>query len=215
MRWSAGQTKVTSLLAGFPKEDRAQLIVRVVSEHALHATACPMLKAFLPQPAPMAGCAELLDGEISQHSYTAEFVRAGAGRVRTKPAVGDGCESSLPSHLERAPVVASSGTREVFDWVSDDIFDLKLRIHDFALQFRFLEIGEIRVRHRMAADLKTLRIEVAHLSGIKVTGRAQESSGEVEGCVEPRLAEHGYGGDKVGLAAIVKGDTNARLGRIA
>src|SRR6202140_428758 len=67
----------------------------------------------------------------------------------------------------------------------------------------------------MAADLKTLRIEVAYLSGIKVAGRAQESSGEVEGCVEAERAEHGRGGEKIGLAAIVEGDTNARLGRIA
>jgi hypothetical protein len=42
---------------------------------------------------------------------------------------------------------------------------LQLRIRDFALQFRFREIGEIRVRHRMAADLKTLRVETAHLAG--------------------------------------------------
>ena len=71
------------------------------------------------------------------------------------------------------------------------------------------------MRHRMAADLKTLRIEVAYLRGIKVAGRAQESSGEVEGCVEAELAEQGRGAEKIGLAAIVEGDTNARLGRIA
>src|SRR5712664_375872 len=116
-----------------------------------------MLKAFLPQPAAVACGAELLDGEISQHSYAAEFVRAGAGRVRIKLAVGNGCESGVPRHLERALGVASSRTREVFDWVSDDGFDLYLRIRDFAFQFRFGEIGEIRMRHRMAADLKTLR----------------------------------------------------------
>src|ERR1035438_3633843 len=67
----------------------------------------------------------------------------------------------------------------------------------------------------MAADLKTLRVEIAHLAGIEVTGRAQESGGEVEGCVEAELAEYGRGGDQVGLAAVVKGDTNAGLGRIA
>ena len=56
--------------------------------------------------------------------------------------------------------------------------------------------------------------ELAYLAGIEVTGRAQESSREVEGGVEAELAEHGRGGDKVGLATIVIGDTNARLGRI-
>src|SRR5216684_2580444 len=67
----------------------------------------------------------------------------------------------------------------------------------------------------MAADLKTLRVEIAHLSGGEVTRRAQESSSEVEGCVQAEFAEHGCGGDKIGLAAIVEGDTHARLGRIA
>src|SRR6202795_99049 len=71
------------------------------------------------------------------------------------------------------------------------------------------------MRHRMAADLKTLRVEIAHLSGSKVTRRAQESSSEVEGCVEAELAEHWCGGDKIGLAAIVEGYTDARLGKIA
>jgi hypothetical protein len=124
-------TKVTNIKGtlrvywrGFPQQDRAQLIVRAVSEHALHATASPMLKAFLPQPAAVADGAELLDGEISQHSYAAEFVRTGARRVRIKLAVGNGSESGVPRHLERALVVASSRTRKVFDWVSDDGFDL-------------------------------------------------------------------------------------------
>src|SRR5437899_9813692 len=112
--------------AGVPQQNRAQVIVRVVSEHALRAAASLMLKAFLPQPAAEAGGAELLDGEISQHSYAAEFVRAGAGRVRIKLAVGNGCESGVARHLERALIVASSGTREVFDRVSDDGFDLSL-----------------------------------------------------------------------------------------
>src|ERR1700694_1793153 len=71
------------------------------------------------------------------------------------------------------------------------------------------------MRHRMATDLKTLRVELAHLVGAEVTGRAQESSSEVEGCIEAELAEHGRGGDKIGLAAIVEGNTNARLSRIA
>src|SRR5258708_28587026 len=70
------------------------------------------------------------------------------------------------------------------------------------------------MRHRVTADLKALRVEVAHLTGIKVTGRAQESSGEVEGCIEAELAQHGRGGDKIGLATIVEGNTNTRLGRI-
>jgi hypothetical protein len=48
-------------------------------------------------------------------------------------------------HLERALVVAPSGTGEVFDWVSDDLFELELRIHDFAFQFRLLEIGEMEI----------------------------------------------------------------------
>ena len=51
--------------------------------------------------------------------------------------------------------------------------------------------------HRMAADLKTLRVEISRLAGTEVTGRAQKSSREIEGCVEAKLAEHGRGGDKV------------------
>src|ERR1700732_1784427 len=70
------------------------------------------------------------------------------------------------------------------------------------------------MRHRMAADLKTLRVEIARLDGTEVTRSAQESSGEVNGCVEAELAEHWCGGDKISLAAIVEGYTNARLGRI-
>ena len=71
------------------------------------------------------------------------------------------------------------------------------------------------MRHRMAADLKTLRVEILHLAGTEVAGRAQESSGEVKGCVEAELAKHRRGGGKISFAAIVEGDTNARLGRIA
>src|ERR1700730_15030161 len=71
------------------------------------------------------------------------------------------------------------------------------------------------MRHRMATDLKTLRVELAHLVGAEVTGRAQESSSDVEGCIEDELAEHGRGSNKIGLAAIIGGDTNAWLGRIA
>src|SRR5450631_4690887 len=67
----------------------------------------------------------------------------------------------------------------------------------------------------MAADLETLRVEIAHLDGVEVTGCAQESSGEVEGRVEAEFAEYWRGGNEVGLAAIVKGDAHARFGRIA
>ena len=88
--------------------------------------------------------------------------------------------------------------------------DLQLRIHHFALQFRLGEIGEIRMRHGMAADLEALGVQIAHLAAIEVAGRAQESGGEVKGGVETELAEHGRGGNEVGFAAIVKGDTNAR-----
>src|SRR5450755_4445100 len=70
------------------------------------------------------------------------------------------------------------------------------------------------MRHRMTADLETMRVEIPYLAGIEVTGRAQESRGEIERCVAAELAEHGCGGDEVGLAAIVKRDANARLGRI-
>src|SRR6202163_2135700 len=174
-----------------------------------------MVKAFLPQPVAVADGAELLDGEISQHSYAAEFVRTGARRVRIKLAVGNGSESGVPRHLERALVVASSRTREVVAWVFDNGFDLYLRIHAFALQFRFRHIGEIGMRHRMAADLKSLRVEIARLDGTEVTGSAHESSGEVKGCVEAELAEHWRGGDKISFAAIVEGDTNARFDGIA
>src|SRR5208282_2924817 len=130
-------------------------------------------------------------------------------------AVGNGSESGAARYLERAPIIASSGTGEVFDWVSDDLFDLELRLHDFTFQVWLGEIGEIRVRHRMAADLETLRVKIAHLAGIEITGRAQESSGEVESCAEAELAKHGRSSDKVGLAAIVERDANAGFGRIA
>src|SRR6202162_2439608 len=134
-----------------------------------------MLQAFLPPPAGPAGGGELLDGEISQHSYAAEVIRAGAGRVRIKLAVGNGCESGVARHLERALGVASSGTREGFGLGADDIFDLEPRSPDFALEFGFREIGEIRVGPLMAADLKPLRVEIVHLAGAEVTRRAQES----------------------------------------
>src|SRR5258708_34175926 len=70
------------------------------------------------------------------------------------------------------------------------------------------------MRHRVTADLKGLGVEIADLTGIKVTGRAQESSGEVEGCIEAELAQPGSSGDKIGLATSVEGNTNPRLGRI-
>src|ERR1019366_703398 len=200
--------------AVLPQQRRAQAIVGVVSERALHAPPSLMLQAFLPQPAALAGGAELLEGEVPQHGYAAEFIAAGAGRVRMKLAVGNRSESGVARHLQRALVIASSRTGEVFDGMTDNLFDLEFRLHDFAFQFRLREIGEIGVGHRMASDLETLRIELTYLAAIEVTGRVQKSSRGVEGGVEAELAEHGRGRDQVGLAAIVKRETDARLGRI-
>src|SRR5580658_943828 len=70
------------------------------------------------------------------------------------------------------------------------------------------------MRHRMAADLETLSVKIAHLAGIEVTRCSQKSCGEIESCVEAELAKDGRGGDKVSLAAIVKGDTNTLPSRI-
>src|SRR5260370_324809 len=121
-----------------------------------------------------------------------------------------------PADCEKLNNAKSSNNQRQVYWLGcPSKTERQLGIQDFALQFWLREIGEITVRHRMAADLKTLRVELAHLAGIEVTGRAQESSGEVEGCVEAKLAEHRCGGDNVGLAAIVKGHTNARLRPIA
>src|ERR1700688_2014340 len=68
--------------------------------------------------------------------------------------------------------------------------------------------------HRMAGDLETLCVQVAYLISVEVAGRAEKSSGQVEGGVEAELTKHWSGGDKVGLAPIVKGDTDTRFGRI-
>src|SRR5580658_4168708 len=67
----------------------------------------------------------------------------------------------------------------------------------------------------MAADLEALRIEVAHLAGIEVAGCAQESGGEVEGCVESKITEYGRRCNEIGLATIVESDTDILSGRIA
>src|SRR5208337_1027255 len=209
-----GEIGSRRLLAGFSQHDRAQVIVGLVSQRALHAAAGLMLKALLPQPAAVAVGAELVEGEVTQHGYAPEFVGAGGRRVGAKLAIGNSCESGLACHLQRTLVVTSSGAGEVFDGMSDDFFDVELGIHNFAFQFWFRKIGEVRVGHRMAADLETLRVQIAHLTGIEVTGRAQESSREVEGGVEAELAEHGRGGDQVGLATIVKGKAHARFSRI-
>ena len=55
---------MASVTGGFPQQNRAQTIVGVVSEHALHAAAGLMLKAFFFHNPRMAGGAELLDGEV-------------------------------------------------------------------------------------------------------------------------------------------------------
>src|ERR1700691_1789429 len=67
----------------------------------------------------------------------------------------------------------------------------------------------------MAADLETLRIEVTHLAGIEVAGCAQESGGEVEGCVESKITEYGRRCNQIGLATIVESDTDILSGSIA
>jgi hypothetical protein len=54
------------------------VIVGAVFEHALRAAASLMLEAILPQPAAVAVRAELLDGEVAEHDYAAEFVATGA-----------------------------------------------------------------------------------------------------------------------------------------
>src|SRR5258708_33821544 len=110
--------------AAAPQRYRWRRIVRERSKQALGAAAGLMLQAFPPQPAAVAGGGKLLNGEIAQHGYAAEFVRVCAGRVLPKLTVGHGCESGAPRHLERAPIVASSGTREMFDGGSNDGFDL-------------------------------------------------------------------------------------------
>lgn len=122
-------------MAVLPQQDGAQTIVGMVSERALHAAASLMLKALLPQPAALAGGAELLEGEVPRHGYATEFIGAGGGRIRIELAVGNGSESGVARHLQRALVVASSRTGEVFYGMTDNLFDLEFRIDDFAFQF--------------------------------------------------------------------------------
>src|ERR1019366_8513458 len=97
-----------------PQQCGAQAIVGVVSQRALHAPPSLMLQAFLPQPAALAGGAELLEGEVPQQGYVAEFIGAGAGRIRIKLAARNRAEPGLARHPQRALIVASSRTGEVF-----------------------------------------------------------------------------------------------------
>src|ERR1039458_4591728 len=126
-------------------------------------------------------------------------------------AVGDGLESGAACHRKGAAVLKSSRTGKMFHGMSHNFLNTVFCIYDFALQFRFRKIGEIGMRHRMAADLKALRAELARLFGIEVAGHSQKSSRQIESCVEAKFTKDGSGRDQVRLAAIVEGDADARL----
>src|SRR5208337_1443049 len=70
-RAESRETKVTSgrLLAGFSQPNRAQAIIGAVSEHVLGAAASLMHEAFLPQPAALAGGAELFPAGAAHNGH--------------------------------------------------------------------------------------------------------------------------------------------------
>src|ERR1700688_4582311 len=114
-----------------------------------------------------------------------------------KLAVGNGDEAGALGRLKCALVIAPTGTREMIDGVTDDIFGLKFCIDNFALQFGIRQIVEIGMGHGMAADLESLRIQFAHLMSVEVAGSSKESCGEIEGRVEAELAQHWGGCDEI------------------
>src|SRR6202166_3364828 len=129
--------------------------------------------------------------------------------------VSNGDETGVRSRLKCALIIAPTGTREMIDGVTDDIFGLKFCIDNFALQFGIRQIVEIGMGHGVAADLESLRIQFAHLMSVEVAGSSKESCGEIKGSIEAELAEHGGGSDEIGLAAIVKRNAHVAAGRIA
>ena len=123
------------------------------------------------------------------------------------------CQTDRVSDDEGIHVADGAGRRSV-RWCVRESLRSGVSRPRFRVQFRLRKIGETKSGSSNDSQSGSPVPELAYLAGIEVTGRAQESSREVEGGVEAELAEHGRGGDKVGLATIVIGDTNARLGRI-
>ena len=126
-----------------------------------------------------------------------------------KLAVGYGRKSRLLSHPKGVLIVPTARTREVLDRMSDNPFDLGFRIHNFVSQGGLVEIGKIRMRHRMTPNLESLRIEFPHLCRFEIAGSAQELRSKKESRVEPRFAQHRSSSNQIGFASIVECDADA------
>src|SRR5208282_5134146 len=68
--------------------------------------------------------------------------------------------------------------------------------------------------HRMAADFKSLAVEITKLFWRQIARRSQKSGRYIKGSVKAEFAKHWNGGDQVGLAAVVEGHADARFGGV-
>src|SRR5712691_394095 len=69
------------------------------------------------------------------------------------------------------------------------------------------------MRHGMAANFKPEMAQFLQLLRREIARSAKQSRGDIKRCFKPELPQQGRCSDKVGFAAVIKGDYNSRLSR--
>src|SRR5690348_3934681 len=194
-RWSAN-----------PQQLAAHLIINFVAQHPACSTSHLVSLIQEPEPLPAAQFAEVPDAEIAQDGNAAQGPFMGVGVVCLNPTGSDAQVSAIAREAAYFPVIAATGTGEVYDGFSYDLFQFQLRLSHFAAQIVLSQVGEIRVGSGVAADLKTRIREFSKLRLGKKSFPAEKAAGDVKSRAEGVALQHLCRHQKVGFATVIEGD---------
>src|ERR1700736_6286626 len=94
--------------------------------------------------------------EISQDGNPPETKNVSVSGICLNAAGGDGAVAGGAGHVYYALIAASAWAREMVSCAADDLLQFRLGIGNLVPQTLLVEIGQIGMSHRVAADFEAL-----------------------------------------------------------
>lgn len=156
--WTGGRHRLqssTPLRLSLPEQKCAATIVEGISQHLFRRMAHAFTQMKFPKALAPANLLKPWQVSFTQNRDAAQIESVRPERVHLNSTVGDRAVASAFCNLNNTRVAAPTWAREMFYGFPYDLFQLSFGLDEFTLQAAIVEIRQIGVSHRVAANLKS------------------------------------------------------------
>jgi len=140
-----------------------------------------------------AGLRDRFFAGVLQHGHAGQPKRICAGEVHCRAAGGHAAKVCGLHSGDDPAIPSSAGAGKMFDWNARELFQPVFGPRGFVAQASVIQIGEVRMRLRMAADLDSERAQAAYLRSAEISGLAKKADRDVRGSAKTKFFEQWRG----------------------